>query len=138
MSTFSATPFARPSSRRRAPAVPATIDTATLFELLSDGTRRRILTLLLDHDEICVCRMVGALAQAQPKISRHLGVMREAGLLVSRRHATWILYRFDPRLPAWAMRAITMMAEGARLEPAYEHDSARLDHLKRCDDVEYQ
>lgn len=111
------------------------LDCERLFELLADGTRRRILALLLDHREICVCRLVGALDLPQPKVSRHLAAMREAGLLVARRKGIWILYRFDPLVPGWAMRVVEMMAEGARAEPQYGDDSTRLSQLKPCGDL---
>jgi len=118
------------SSGARASA--ASIGSRALFELLADSTRRRILGLLLEHREICVCRLVGALDLPQPKVSRHLAAMREAGLLVSRRKGTWILYRFDPQVPGWAMRVIGMMGEGARGEPYYTTDSERLSRLALC------
>jgi ArsR family transcriptional regulator, arsenate/arsenite/antimonite-responsive transcriptional repressor len=110
----------------------AALGTGVLFELLADSTRRRILALLLEHREICVCRLVGALDLPQPKVSRHLAAMREAGLLVSRRKGTWILYRFDPQVPGWAMRVIGMMGEGARVEPQLAMDSSRLSRLELC------
>ena len=116
----------------KAGARAASIGTGALFELLCDSTRRRILALLLEHREICVCRMVGALELPQPKVSRHLAAMREAGLLVSRRKGTWILYRFDPQVPGWAMRVIAMMGEGARGEPDYATDRERLSKLALC------
>jgi len=58
--------------------------------------------------------------------------MREAGLLVSRRKGTWILYRFDPQVPGWAMRVIGMMGEGAGVEPQLAMDSKRLSQLELC------
>jgi ArsR family transcriptional regulator len=116
------------------PAALPALDTGRLFEILADPTRRRILGLLLDLREICVCRMVGALAQPQPKVSRHLACLRQAGLVVSRRQGTWILYRLDPRVPGWATRVLMMMVEGARLEPEYARDRARLANLPPCND----
>ena len=110
----------------------AAIGTGVLFELLADSTRRRILALLLEHREICVCRLVGALDLPQPKVSRHLAAMREAGLLVSRRKGTWILYRLDPQVPGWAMRVVAMMGEGARTEPEFAVDKHRLAQLALC------
>ncbi len=101
-----------------------------LFELLSDRTRRRLLTLLLDEREICVCRLAEAVDLAQPKISRHLSVLRESGVLVSRRQGTLILYRFNPALAGWAVRVISMMSEGARLEPYHDEDRMRLAQAK--------
>jgi len=110
----------------------ASIGSRALFELLADSTRRRILALLLEQREICVCRLVGALELPQPKVSRHLAAMREAGLLVSRRKGTWILYRFDPQVAGWAMRVIAMMGEGARVELDYATDRERLSRLALC------
>jgi ArsR family transcriptional regulator len=105
-------------------------ETSVLFELLSDRTRRRLLTLLLDEREICVCRLAEAVDLAQPKISRHLSVLRESGVLVSRRQGTLILYRFNPALAGWAVRVISMMSEGARLEPYHDEDRMRLAQAK--------
>ena len=116
----------------QSPADAPAVHSDRLFDLLSDGTRRRILSLLLDHREICVCRLVGALALPQPKVSRHLATLREAGLLATQRKGTWILYRLDPQLPGWAVRVVAMMAEGARLEHDYQADRERLARLKPC------
>jgi ArsR family transcriptional regulator len=110
-------------SRRR-------LETDTLFELLSDRTRRRLLSLLLDEREVCVCRLAEALEVVQPKISRHLAVLRESGVLISRRRGTLILYRFDPALAGWAVRVISMMTEGAQLEAYHERDRVRLAQAK--------
>ena len=129
-------PVAVPDARAVAAGrvTPSSIGTEVLFELLSDSTRRRILALLLDHREICVCRLVGALDLPQPKVSRHLAAMRAAGLVASRRHGTWIFYRFEPGVPGWAMRTIAMMGEGARTEPQLAVDSGRLARLAPCVD----
>jgi ArsR family transcriptional regulator len=124
----------RPATVADAPARPR-VSTATLFELLSDGTRRRLLTLLLDEREVCVCRLVDALREPQPKVSRHLAALREAGVLASRRQRTWIMYRLDPELPGWAVRVLAMLSEGARHEPDYADDCKRLARAKRCGEV---
>ena len=55
------------------------ISPSELFALLSDPTRLRALMLIHAEGEACVCEMTCALEQSQPKISRHLAVMREAG-----------------------------------------------------------
>jgi len=118
-------------------AAQAPLGAGPLFELLSDGTRRRILALLLDHREICVCRLVGALGQPQPKVSRHLAAMREAGLLVARRKGAWILYRYDPQVPGWAMRVVAMMADGTRADPLCVADRRRLEGMRLCGEDGY-
>jgi ArsR family transcriptional regulator len=101
-----------------------------LFDLLADRTRRRLLDLLLDEREICVCRLAEAVDASQPKISRHLAVLRESGVLASRRNGNLILYRLDPDLPGWVVRVISMMADGARLEPDHAVDRTRLANAK--------
>lgn len=66
----------------------------TLFRALSDETRLRILKLL-EHGELCVCDIVAALDMIQPKVSFHLGVLKEAGLIKDRKQGKWIHYSID-------------------------------------------
>jgi ArsR family transcriptional regulator len=65
-----------------------------VFKALSDETRLRILKQL-EHGELCVCDVVAALDIIQPKISFHLGVLKEAGLVKDRRVGKWIHYCLD-------------------------------------------
>lgn len=82
------------------------------FDALSDPLRRRILAMLLEKDERCVCELHGALDEAQPKVSRHLAVLRDAGIVAARREGVWMHYRIHPELPAWAFRVLWHMKEG--------------------------
>ena len=66
----------------------------TIFKALSDETRLRIVKLL-DKGELCVCDIVAALDLAQPKVSFHLGVLKDAGLIKDRKQGRWIHYRLD-------------------------------------------
>jgi ArsR family transcriptional regulator len=72
------------------------------FAALADPTRRRILTLLQEGGERCVCVLYGTLDLPQPKVSRHLGVLRAAGVVATRREGLWVHYRIHPELPDWA------------------------------------
>jgi len=65
---------------------------ARFYQALGDTTRLRLLNLL-DQKELCVCFFVEVLDQPQPKISRHLAVLRDAGLVTARRQGTWMHYR---------------------------------------------
>lgn len=84
----------------------------TLFETLSDDTRRRILLLLLGGGEHCVCELFESLDLPQPKVSRHLAVLREAGIVHASKSGTWVYYRLNPALPLWATRILDLMAAG--------------------------
>jgi ArsR family transcriptional regulator len=79
---------------------------------LADLTRLRVLMLLVIHQELCVCDFTAALALPQPKVSRHLAVLRETGMLLDRRAGQWIHYRLHPDLPAWAVDALVDIARG--------------------------
>jgi ArsR family transcriptional regulator len=63
---------------------------------LADGRRRRIVELLA-AEELCVCHLVEELGIAQPLVSHHLRVLREAGLVDSERYRYWTYYRLRPR-----------------------------------------
>ena len=77
-----------------------------LFKNLSDETRLGIVLLLKDMGELCVCDLCTALDQSQPKISRHLAMLRESGLLLDRKQGKWVHYRLSPHMPAWAAQVI--------------------------------
>ncbi len=66
----------------------------SLFKALSDETRLRIVKLL-ENGELCVCHLVAAVDMSQPKISFHLKVLKEAGLVKDRREGKWMHYRLN-------------------------------------------
>ncbi len=72
-----------------------------VFKTLADPTRMRILALL-EREELAVQEVMDALGMAQSRVSRHLGILRDAGLLRDRREGTHVFYRFlPPEEPEW-------------------------------------
>jgi ArsR family transcriptional regulator len=69
---------------------------AAQFKALADPARVTILNRLAAADEVCVCDFVAALDLAQPTVSHHLKVLRDAGLVESSRRGTWAFYRLVP------------------------------------------
>lgn len=67
-------------------------DMETFFTALADKTRLRLLNLMRD-DEICVCFFTEVLEESQPKVSRHLAYLRNAGIVEARRDGKWMHYR---------------------------------------------
>jgi len=63
----------------------------TFYIALADRTRRRILNLIRKQ-EICVCFFTEVLEISQPKISRHLAYLRNAGIVSARRDGKWMYY----------------------------------------------
>ena len=72
-------------------------ETSALLRALADPTRLEICRRLAG-EELCVCHLVGDLGLAQPLISHHLKVLREARLVDSRRHSYWTYYRLRPQV----------------------------------------
>ncbi|HOG16907.1 MAG: HTH-type transcriptional repressor AseR [Syntrophaceae bacterium PtaU1.Bin231] len=67
-------------------------DLSKLFKSLEDETRLRIMALLLDVDEFCVCDIIAVLRLPQSTVSRHLSILKNAGWLKDRRAGLWIHY----------------------------------------------
>ncbi len=77
-----------------------------LFKLLADETRSTIVMLLREAGEMCICDLCTVTQESQPKISRHMALLREAELVIDRREGKWVYYRLSPHMPAWAATVI--------------------------------
>jgi ArsR family transcriptional regulator len=64
-----------------------------LFQGLADENRLRIMNLLLAAGELCVCDIERVMDVPQARVSRHLGILRNAGLVEAERHGLWMHYR---------------------------------------------
>lgn len=93
---------------------------------LADQTRLRILNLLGQYPELCVCELTQALGLAQPKISRHLAILREAGVLQDRKLGLWVHYRLHTELTPWAQAILYHLQLASQVELIYQEDSQRL------------
>ncbi|MFI8417114.1 metalloregulator ArsR/SmtB family transcription factor [Serratia sp. NPDC078593] len=93
-----------------------------LFKCLSDETRLTLVLLLKETTELCVCELCETLGLPQPKISRHLAMLREHGILLDRRAGKWIHYRLSHNMPIWA---------GAVIEHAYQSQSTDIKTLSK-------
>ena len=89
-----------------------------LFHALSDPTRLRIVRKL-KHGERCVCELTDALDAAQSRLSFHLKVLKDAGLVSDRREGRWIYYE----LRREALEELTQAVSD--LEPAHEAGKGR-------------
>ncbi len=69
-----------------------------LLTALCDPTRRAALALLWGGGEHCVCELMARLDASQSRMSRHMKVLREAGVVLDRRDAQWVRYRRNPDL----------------------------------------
>jgi ArsR family transcriptional regulator len=99
-----------------------------VFRTLSDPTRVRVLALLEQH-ELAVQELMDVLGMAQSRVSRHLAILREAGLLQDRREGTYVFYRFNiPREGPWHDAWQLVRAE-LRDDPRQLGDAAALEKV---------
>jgi ArsR family transcriptional regulator len=83
--------------RGEAPRKPdAFVEHAHRFKALAEPARVAIVNRLASSGEACVCDLVEVLGLAQPTVSHHLKILREAGLIDHERRGTWVYYRLIP------------------------------------------
>lgn len=71
-----------------------TIKPETMFQALADETRIRIIRLMvMSGEEVCLCEITDSLNEPQTKLSRHLKVLRQAGLLSAQKEGRWVYHR---------------------------------------------
>lgn len=102
------------------------ISAENFFIALADPTRLRCLLLLASEGELCVCEFTHALDESQPKISRHLATLREAGIVSDRREGLWIHYRINPDLAPWARRILDTASQANATAKPFAQDRKRL------------
>jgi ArsR family transcriptional regulator len=77
----------------------ASADTlAHAFKALGDPVRLRLLSIIAaaPEGEVCACDLAAPVGKSQPTVSHHLKVLRDAGLVASRKRGTWVHYRAVP------------------------------------------
>lgn len=74
-----------------------TIKPETIFQALAEPTRIRIIRLMVTSgEEVCLCEITDSLNEPQAKLSRHLKVLRQAGLLSAQKEGRWVYHRLIP------------------------------------------
>jgi ArsR family transcriptional regulator len=97
-----------------------------LFAALADNTRLRLLNLMAGR-EVCVCYFVEILRQGQPKISRHLAYLRNAGIVAARREGKWMHYRITPPTDSAAASILDTTLASLSGDKQMQADLAKLD-----------
>ena len=106
-------------------------DLARKLKALADPTRLRIVGLLNGREELCVCELVDALDVAQYSVSRHLGVLKAAGIVTDWRQGKWIHYALDSSLSDGERAIISAVCARADQERTGQQDRRRLQRSLR-------
>src|SRR6266851_2082734 len=95
------------------------------FQALGDNTRLRLLNLM-GEQEICVCYFVEILGSPQPKVSRHLAYLRNAGIVTTRRDGKWMHYRIVMPPNEGAAKVLRETLQWFKEEKTMQADRAKL------------
>ena len=104
-------------------------DSTGLFAAFADETRLRLLSLLCVR-ELCVCDLCEVLGEIQPKVSRHLTTLRDAGFVQVRRQGKWKFYRLAERPSPLRARLIACVRSHLGEVDVLAADRARLASLR--------
>lgn len=96
-----------------------------LMKLLSDPLRLRIL-MLLSEKELCVCQIMAITGASQPLVSRNLGLLREAGLLSTRREGKLLFYRLSEDLTSIQREFLDTLKRILEEDPQVTQDRLRV------------
>ncbi len=99
---------------------------AALLKVLGEPIRLRLAALLAGREDVCVCRLAAAVDEPEYKVSRHLGVMRAAGLVTARREGTWMYYTLAEPASALQSHLVAFLRQGFDRHPAIEADRRKL------------
>lgn len=96
------------------------------FKALSDLTRLRTLRMILATEgPVCVCELADALELPQYQVSKHLALLRQAGLVTDSRRGTWVYYSVPPNISGFAKSLCELTREHLS-GSTFDGDAARL------------
>jgi ArsR family transcriptional regulator len=112
------------------------LDVSTrILRAFADPVRLRLLNLLAEHREICVCHLRDALELPQPTVSRHLATLRQVGLVSGRKQGLWVHYRLARSKSALARILLGCLGHCLGDSDVFQRDLDRLSGAaNRCDD----
>lgn len=98
----------------------------SFFKALADETRLRCLVLIIAEGPLCVCEFCHAMSLSQPKVSRHLAMLRRLHVVKDERQGLWVFYKLHPGLSKWMRVALEQAADGLVAENRFMADRRRL------------
>jgi ArsR family transcriptional regulator len=99
-----------------------------IFKALSEDSRLRILSVLF-QSELCVCDIEDALLLTQSNVSRHLTILKNAGIIKSYRNAQWIYYSISDEFKSNSQELYRYLELRINKLPTYKMD---IDRLNKC------
>jgi len=95
-----------------------------IYECLCDRTRLRIIHLLC-QGPLCVCHFQDLLSEPQVKISKHLGYLKDRGLVEATREANWMIYSLPKKRPRELEKNLACLQDCAAGDATFRRDLER-------------
>ncbi len=105
---------------------------ANIFKALSEPIRVRILVLLLNKGELCVCDLVDTLNLSQSVTSRHLAYLRNNNIVSARREGVWMYYQLTDYAQSELLPVFHFMLDNLADNKVIQTDLATLSQPKSC------
>jgi len=104
-----------------------------VFKALADKNRLRILKML-QQKKMCVCELSAALCITRPSVSRHLSLMKDAGLVEDERNGPWIDYSLsEEKINQYAPAIQAYLKDWINDDPVIKEDSKKIKTLNRVE-----
>lgn len=103
-----------------------------ILKAIADETRLRILAQVFQK-EMCVCEIESSLGLTQSNVSRHLIILKKAGVLESYKSAQWSYYKINSQFIAENRELYAYLQRKVSSIPSYQTDCANSAKLKQLD-----
>ena len=106
------------------------MDLILIYQCFCDRTRLRILNLLT-RSPLCVCDIQDILNEPQVKISKHLGYLRNRGMVATARQQNWIIYSLPRRRASELEKNLKCLQDCVQTDSVFKRDVKRLARLRQ-------
>jgi ArsR family transcriptional regulator len=104
------------------------------FKALGDETRIRLLKLLQQR-ELCVCELIQALNMTQSRVSRNLGILKNAGLVKDRRDGLWVHYSLNDDAKPYIKELLEMLKDSCNDDKIIAKDLFELSKAQKLSNI---
>ncbi len=108
------------------------LETLNITKALSDETRIRAL-MMLTGGELCVCQIIEMLGLAPSTVSKHMSILRQAGLVETRKEGRWIYYRLADSKSLIAHEILEWLKSHLKKDKRILDDTKRLKRIEKMD-----
>src|SRR3954452_15680751 len=105
------------------------MDLVQIYQCLCDKTRLRILHLLTETP-LCVCHFQEVLDEPQVKISKHLGYLRERGMVEAEQEKNWVIYSLPNKRARELEANLKCLQDCAQTDSVFKRDLKALNKLR--------